>query len=63
MNRSTIVFGLYFPVRRSAVFAQSTPQQVTAILDQQLDRSDVVSYQLQKYLIAQGPPSCPSHHG
>jgi dienelactone hydrolase len=40
------------------LFAQSTTQQVTAILDQQLDRSDVVSYQLQKYLIA-GAPQLP----
>jgi dienelactone hydrolase len=34
------------------LFAQSTSQQVTTILDQQVDRSDVVSYQLQRYLFA-----------
>lgn len=39
-----------------SLFAQSTPQQITAVLDQRLSRSDTVSYQIQKYLIAQAPP-------
>jgi dienelactone hydrolase len=57
MNRRQLCLILIF-LCGAPLFAQSTPQQVTAILDQQLDRSDVVSYQLQKYLIA-GAPSLP----
>jgi dienelactone hydrolase len=38
------------------LFAQSTPLQLQTILDQQLDKSEIVSYQLQKYLIAKAPP-------
>jgi dienelactone hydrolase len=38
------------------LFAQSTPPQLTTILDQHLDKSEIVSYQLQKYLIAKAPP-------
>lgn len=40
----------------TTVFAQSTPPQVKDILDQRLDKSEIVSYQLQKYLIAKAPP-------
>ena len=40
----------------TTLFAQSTPSQLKAILDQRLDKSEIVSYQLQKYLIAKAPP-------
>jgi dienelactone hydrolase len=40
---------------QAMLVAQGTPQQVSGILGQQLSSSDVVSYQLQKYLMAHAP--------
>src|ERR1041384_1539303 len=39
----------------ATLIAQSTPEQINGILDQQIGQSEVVSYQFQKYLISHAP--------
>jgi dienelactone hydrolase len=56
MKPKTLWLAIIHLLCGTILFAQSTPPQVTTILDQHLDKSEIVSYQLQKYLIANAPP-------